>query len=112
MTAGSSAGEDPGEREVLLRLSKDQTILRDLARDFAEREFSSKARTWDRENSPLPTEARLAMAGLDFTGIPLPAEIGGLARPLIDGLIVLEEIAKVCQLAAWPIFEATTGAAR
>jgi butyryl-CoA dehydrogenase len=86
--------------------------MRELARKFADREFSSKAREWDREDCPLPTEARLAMAGLDLIGIALPAEIGGAGRPLLDALIVLEQIAKVCQLAAWPVFEACTGAAR
>jgi butyryl-CoA dehydrogenase len=104
--------EAPDPRPSAYRLSADQIAMRELARKFADREFSSKTREWDREDCPLPTEARLAMARLDLIGIALPPEIGGAGRPLLDALIVLEEIAKVCQLAAWPVFEACTGAAR
>jgi butyryl-CoA dehydrogenase len=111
--ARSSANENADDPEGSLPwLGQDQAVLRDLARKFAEREFSAKALQWDREGCPLPVESRLAMAALDLVGITLPTEVGGSARPLLDGLIVLEEIAKVCQLAAWPIFEASTGAAR
>jgi alkylation response protein AidB-like acyl-CoA dehydrogenase len=104
--------EAPDPRPSAYRLGEDQIATRELARKFADREFSSKTREWDREDCPLPTEARLAMAGLDLIGIALPPEIGGAGRPLLDALIVLEEIAKVCQLAAWPVFEACVGAAR
>jgi alkylation response protein AidB-like acyl-CoA dehydrogenase len=93
-------------------LTSDQLAMRDLARKYAAKEFSAKVREWDREDRPLPVEARLAMAEVDVIGIALPLEVGGAGRPLLDALIVLEEIAKVCQLAAWPVFEACTGAAR
>src|SRR5262249_28068469 len=33
-------------------------------------------------------------------------------RPLIDALIVIEELAKASPVAAWPVFEASTGPAR
>jgi butyryl-CoA dehydrogenase len=42
----------------------------------------------------------------------LPEEHGGGGRPLLDALIVIEEVAKISQLAAFPIFEASTGPAR
>lgn len=93
-------------------LTEDQVAIRDLARTVAEREFSSKAIEWDREDRALPMEVRLGLARLDMIGITLPTEVGGSGRPLLDGLVALEEIAKVCQLAAWPVFEACTGAAR
>jgi butyryl-CoA dehydrogenase len=109
ISGATAAGEAPPSA---FQLSADQIAMRELARGFAEREFSSLARQWEREDCPLPAQARLAMAGLDLVGITLPPEVGGAGRPLIDALIVLEEIAKVCQLAAWPVFEATTGAAR
>jgi alkylation response protein AidB-like acyl-CoA dehydrogenase len=105
MTAETS---DP----LICLLTEDQVAIRDLARTVAEREFSSKAQEWDREDRALPEEARLGLARLDLIGITLPTELGGSGRPLLDGLVALEEIAKVCQLAAWPVFEACTGAAR
>lgn len=37
---------------------------------------------------------------------------GGEGRPLLDALIVLEELAKSSPVAAWPVFEACTGPAR
>jgi alkylation response protein AidB-like acyl-CoA dehydrogenase len=45
-------------------------------------------------------------------GITLPQEYGGAGRPLLDALIVVEEIAKASQLAAFPIFEASVGPVR
>jgi alkylation response protein AidB-like acyl-CoA dehydrogenase len=104
--------EAPAPGSSPYQLSADQIAMRALARKFADREFSSRAAEWERENCPLPADARLAMAGLDLIGIALPPEAGGAGRPLIDALIVLEEFAKVSQLAAWPVFEASTGAAR
>jgi alkylation response protein AidB-like acyl-CoA dehydrogenase len=109
---GVAVREAPARQPSAHEMSADQIAMKELARKFADREFSSSAGEWERENCPLPTEARLAMAGLDMIGIALPPEVGGAGRPLIDALIVLEEIAKVCQLAAWPVFEASTGAAR
>src|ERR1700691_579180 len=97
---------------LICSLTEDQVAIRDLARTVAEREFFSKAQEWDREDRALPEEARLGLARLDLIGITLPTELGGSGRPLLDGLVALEEIAKVCQLAAWPVFEACTGAAR
>jgi alkylation response protein AidB-like acyl-CoA dehydrogenase len=42
----------------------------------------------------------------------IPEALGGGGRPLVDALVVIEEVAKVCQLAAFAIFEASTGPAR
>lgn len=67
---------------------------------------------WDLDGSFLPDEERRRLAGLDLLGITLPTKYGGSGRPLLDALIVIEEIAKVCQLAAFPVFEATVGPAR
>jgi alkylation response protein AidB-like acyl-CoA dehydrogenase len=93
-------------------LTEDQIALRELARKFAREQFAGKALEWDRADRALSAEARQALARVDLIGICLPAEVGGMGRPLVDALIVIEEIAKVCQLAAWPVFEACTGAAR
>lgn len=110
----ASPAGSPGERSdgSAFRLTGDQTAIRDLARSAAQREFASRTLEWDRENRPLPAEARLALGRLDLLGMTLPTQVGGAGRPLLDGLVALEEIAKVCQLAAWPVFEACTGAAR
>ena len=68
--------------------------------------------TGTREALFLPDEERKRLASLDLLGITLPEEHGGGGRPLLDALLVIEEVAKVSQLAAFPIFEASTGPAR
>ncbi len=95
-----------------LHLTDEQLALRDLAADVARTRFAPHALAWDRASSPLPNAERSALAALDLLGITLPEEHGGSGRPLIDALIVIEEVAKISQLAAFPIFEASTGPAR
>lgn len=93
-------------------LSTAQLAIRDHARNFAINNYSTRAREWDASGSALPRDELARIAGVDLLGLTLPPSVGGLGWPLLDGLIALEEVAKVCQLAAWPIFEACTGAAR
>ena len=57
----------------------------------------------------LPDEERKLLAELDLLGITLPERHGGGGRPLLDALVVIEEVAKVCQIAAFTIFEASRG---
>jgi len=71
-----------------------------------------QALTWDRAGSPLPMTERSRLAELGYLGLTLPREYGGAGAPLADALGVLEEIAKESQIAAFPVFEANTGAAR
>ncbi len=94
------------------RLTKEQEALRELAGRVARDVYEPLAQTWDREQAFLPAAERRRLADLGLIGIALPEEYGGGGRPLLDALIVIEEIAKACQLAAFPIFEANTGPAR
>lgn len=93
-------------------LTEDQIALRKLARSLANELYEPHATEWDLAGVHLPESERLRLAGLDLLGITLPTEYGGGGRPLLDALIVIEEIAKASQLAAFPIFEASTGPAR
>ncbi|HUY74596.1 MAG TPA: acyl-CoA dehydrogenase family protein [Candidatus Dormibacteraeota bacterium] len=93
-------------------LTEDQVELRKVAARLAADLYEPKATEWDVAGSHLPDEERLRLAGLDLLGITLPQECGGGGRPLLDALIVIEEIAKASQLAAFPIFEASTGPVR
>jgi alkylation response protein AidB-like acyl-CoA dehydrogenase len=90
----------------------DQIAMRDLAAQIARDVYEPKATGWDQAGNSFPHEERKRLAGLGLLGMTLPEEYGGGNRPLIDALIVIEQIAKVCQLAAFPIFEACTGPAR
>jgi len=93
-------------------LTDDQVELRKVAARLAADLYEPRATEWDQAGSHLPDEERLRLAGLDLLGITLPQEYGGGGRPLLDALIVIEEIAKASQLAAFPIFEASTGPVR
>jgi butyryl-CoA dehydrogenase len=98
--------------EFNFALTEDQKALRALSAQLAKEAYEPRAMRWDLDGNFLPDEERRRLAGLDLLGITLPIEYGGSGRPLLDALIVIEEIAKVCQLAAFPVFEATTGPAR
>ncbi len=93
-------------------LSEEQLMLRDSARRLAREVYAPKTLEWDRERTFLPDAERKRLAGLGFLGIGLPEEYGGGNAPLMDVLVVIEELAKECQLAAFQVFEANTGPAR
>ena len=95
-----------------LTLDDEQTQLREMARKLAGDVYAPKAYEWDRDRTPLPDEERRRLADLDLLGITLPEQYGGAGRPLIDALLVIEELAKGSALAAWPTFEGSTGPAR
>ena len=94
------------------RLSDEQQQLRELAAELADDVYAPRAREWDEAAVHLPDEERRRLADLDLLAITLPEQYGGMGRPLIDALIVIEELAKATQMAAWPVFEASTGPAR
>jgi alkylation response protein AidB-like acyl-CoA dehydrogenase len=96
----------------MIPLSDEQQDLRAMAAALARDVYAPNAQEWDRERTPLPQRERVRLAEMDLLGITLPAEYGGAGRPLVDALIVIEELAKATPLAAWPVFEASAGPAR
>ncbi|MGC0367397.1 alkylation response protein AidB-like acyl-CoA dehydrogenase [Rhodococcus sp. 27YEA15] len=98
--------------DILAKLDPDQLSLRDMVAKLAAERFAPHARQWDIDRTPLPHKDRKELADLGLLGITLPERFGGEGRPLIDALIVLEELAKASPIAAWPVFEANTGPAR
>jgi alkylation response protein AidB-like acyl-CoA dehydrogenase len=98
--------------DLSFALSDEQLALREMVRQLAADRYAPHAREWDRERRPLDLKERKHLASLGLLGITTPAKYGGEGRPLIDALIVLEELAKASPIAAWPAFEANTGPAR
>lgn len=86
--------------------------LRSSAAAFAEQYFGTHALDWDNGVEEFPDTERRRLGDMGYLGIALPEEHGGGGGTLTEALIVLEEVAKVSQTAAWPIFEANVGAAR
>lgn len=93
-------------------LSDEQQMLRETVAKLAQERYAPRALEWDRDGVSLPADERLYLSELGFLATSLPEEYGGGGRPLHDALLVLEELAKASQVAAWPVFEACTGAAR
>ena len=58
-------------------LNEQQILMRDSAREFAQKRLAPTAREWD-EKEETPKEILSEMAELGYFGILLPEEFGGL----------------------------------
>lgn len=97
---------------ISFELSEEQLALQASAKRVAEEVYKPRERAWAEQECPLPSEERKRLGGLGFLGLTLPERFGGSEANLLEALIVIEELAKSCQVAAFQVFEATTGPAR
>ncbi len=77
------------------QLNEEQQMVRQMARDFAEKELKPRAAETD-ESGHLPMEAIKKMAPLGLLGLPVPEEYGGSGIDSISAAIVIEEIGRAC----------------
>ncbi len=77
------------------KLTDEQALLRDMARDFAERELVPRATQHDREAALDPAVLR-QIAELGFLGLTVPERYGGSGLGNLELSIVLEEINRGC----------------
>ncbi|MCP4436562.1 MAG: butyryl-CoA dehydrogenase [Actinomycetia bacterium] len=84
---GAALGRDPFEE------TEDQSSLRQLARDLAEREVAPRAAAGDRTGDP-PHEAAKALAAADLLRVTVGEAHGGFGYGDVEASIVLEEIAR------------------
>src|SRR5256714_8985392 len=84
--------------------TEDQSALRKLARDVADRELAPRAAHWD-ETEEFPHESWKAIADAGLFGVTVGEEYGGAGLTDVEGTIVLEELARadvssaiLCQL--------------
>ncbi|MFN3461119.1 MAG: acyl-CoA dehydrogenase family protein [Oceanibaculum sp.] len=75
-----------------MRLSEEQRMIRDMARDFAREKLLPNAARWDREHE-FPAEAVAEMGALGLMGMLVPEEWGGSATDNIAYALALEEVA-------------------
>src|SRR5437016_10149751 len=75
-----------------MRLTEEQLLLRDTAREFARRELAPYAAAWDRE-ARFPQEALAELGRLGFMGMLVPPELGGAGADHVGYALVMEEIA-------------------
>ncbi|MBM7650100.1 alkylation response protein AidB-like acyl-CoA dehydrogenase [Bacillus ectoiniformans] len=76
-------------------LTKEQQMLKEMVRDFAEKEIKPYAQELD-ETSEFRHETFKKMAELGLMGIPFPEEYGGVGGDTISYAIAVEEIGKAC----------------
>lgn len=91
------------------QLSSAQKMLVDAADKLGRNEFAPKAARWDR-NHEYPYENVQKMLEAGFLGMTIPKKFGGPERPLIDVILVIEQIAKYCGVSARIIVETNMGA--
>ena len=95
-------------------LSQDQKMVRDMVREFAEKELEPIAAEID-ESREFPVSTLKKMAGLGLMGVIIPEQYGGAGLDFTTLAIICEEISRVCathgvitavnnSLCAWPIY--------
>jgi len=76
-------------------LSEEQTLIRDMARDFARNELAPRAGEWD-QTAQFPEEQIRQMAELGLSGVNIPEELGGAEAGPVALSLAITEIAKGC----------------
>ncbi|MFZ5592398.1 MAG: acyl-CoA dehydrogenase family protein, partial [Bacillota bacterium] len=76
-------------------LSKEQQLIRDVVRDFAQQEIAPKAAEIDRTGQ-FPLGILQRMAEMDLMGLPFPEEYGGAGADYVSYCLALEEISRAC----------------
>lgn len=90
-------------------LSEEQKMLIEVADRLGREQFASRAARWDSKREyPHENAEVLRKAGL--LGMTIPKKFGGPERPLIDVILVIEQIAKYCGVTARVVVEANMGA--
>jgi alkylation response protein AidB-like acyl-CoA dehydrogenase len=89
------------------RLTEDQERLKARARAFARDVVASHVEEMDRTNN-YPWPVVKAMAAEGFMGLTIDPKYGGGGRPLMDAILVFEELAKVCGTVARISVDANT----
>lgn len=78
-----------------LELTEEQKAIRDLARDFAEKEIAPIAARID-ETGEFPRETVKKLGELGLMGIEVPQEYGGGGLDCLSYVLAIEEVSKVC----------------
>ncbi|GGJ66219.1 hypothetical protein GGR02_001673 [Anoxybacillus voinovskiensis] len=76
-------------------LTKEQQMIKEMVREFAEKEIAPNAAKWD-EEAYFPVEVFKKMGELGLLGIPFPEQYGGAGGDTISYAIAVEEIGRAC----------------
>ena len=90
-------------------LTDSQKSVQQRARELAQAAIAPRAAHWDQtEQYPYENVEQLVQAG--FMGMTVPEAYGGQGRPLIEAILVVEEMAKVCGITGRIVVEGNMGA--
>jgi butyryl-CoA dehydrogenase len=78
-----------------VQLTEEQRQVRDLCREFADRELRPNARKWDEEHR-FPKEAVKQLGEMGLMGVAVPAEWGGAGMDNVSYALAMEEISRGC----------------
>src|SRR5712691_831693 len=95
---------------ISFALNDEQKALRELAREFAEKEIRPRAAEYD-EHSTHPADVIEKAHELGLMNPHIPEEYGGLGLPEFDGMLIGEELSWGCSGIAVSIVANTLGAA-
>ena len=76
-------------------VTENQLMIRDMVRDFAEKEIRPNIMTWD-EAEEFPLDLFHKLGDLGLMGVLVPTEYGGSGFGYMEYITVVSEIAKVC----------------
>lgn len=77
-----------------LELTADQRAMVSSVRQLVQEKFKPRVKKW--QDGTFPHENIRDLAEIGVLGMAVPEEFGGLGLPVLDCVLVLEEIAKVC----------------
>jgi alkylation response protein AidB-like acyl-CoA dehydrogenase len=86
------------------KLSDEQRDMVQSVRTLAQEKFKPRVKQW--QDGTFPFENIKDLANLGVLGMAVPEEYGGLGLPVLDCVIVLEEIAKVCYVTSMAVMSA------
>jgi butyryl-CoA dehydrogenase len=78
-----------------IQLTEEQRQVRDLCREFADRELKPNARKWDEEHR-FPREAVKQLGEMGLMGVAVPTEWGGAGMDTVAYALAMEEISRGC----------------
>ena len=78
-----------------LELTPEQALLRDTARDLANKEIAPRAAAIDKEHR-FPKELIARLGDLGLMGVGVPESWGGAGMDTVSYVVALEEIARAC----------------
>ncbi len=98
---------------MIFELNEQQRMIRDMARDFANKEIVPVAAEID-EQERFPADVVTKMGELGFMGMNVPEEFGGAGMDAVSYVVAVEEVSKGCascgvimsvnnSLVCWPI---------